>query len=555
MERPIRTLHVALLALALPFPAFAQSADWRVSTAPGCSISLSDAKIDGREAVEARYTLLPAQSWAEMRTSAPRGFEPSLPIAFWIRNGSSMADLEIKVVSKNGSVFGRKTSLKDHYSEWTRLVIDMSSLEYWWGGNGKLELPADFALAFSGTGEGRAWIADVTVVDKGTPLSFAPAGPVIDPNADLPGYGFAARRSRTMAPEDPLVLEYLKRIQDTSSPERALVPAQEDNSAQTFNNALVAMAFTLKGERDRAQRILDYYAIATVKGNEDQRLQNFYYKGEARGFYQNVTLKKTATSPAYHDDSGSSDRWMGDMAWLLIACRYHDKTFNSERYAGLSGLLHSLLISWFKEDGPDGGYVQHGWRKGDKYLHEGSGHEEGNLDCYAAFLLVGDTERAARIKAWETRQLQARENLPLDLYTWRVLAFGKASCALLAVPERDLRYRKTVTVKGHPATGFYPSAEPGINNVWLDGLGHMACAEFACGDKDREAFYANQMDSFLVDRRIGGVETKALPYMANKTGAYDWVDPTKGFSSACAWYIFAKNGFNPLTLEKSADAE
>jgi hypothetical protein len=394
-------------------------------------------------------------------------------------------------------------------------------------------------------------VADVGVGGADMPPSFPPAGPIIDPSADLAGYGFAARRSRTMTPEDPLVLEYLKQIQDTSSRERALVPSQEDNSAQTFNNTLVAMAFTLKGEKERAQRILDFYAKATVKANDDQRLQNFYYKGEARGFYQTVTLKKTGGSPAYHDDTGSSDRWMGDMAWLLIACKFYDRQFASARYADLSELLYKLLVSWFKDDGADGGYVQHGWRKGDKYLHETFGHEEGNLDCYAAFRLMGDTAHAERIKAWETQRLQARENLPLDLYTWRVLAFGSESCALLSVPERDLRYRKTVTVYGRPATGFYPSVEPSIDNVWLDGLGHMACAQISCGDRDRGAFYANQMDAFLVARRIGGVETKALPYAANRTGQFGWVDPAKGFTSACAWYIFAKNGFNPLTLTKS----
>lgn len=555
----MRTWIVAMCAMLAAgrfvVPARAASSEWRISTAPGCSIALRDAKVDGREAVGARFTLLPSQSWVEMRTSAPAGFDPSSPVAFWIQNEASITDLEIKLVAKNGSVFGRKTSLKGQYAEWTRLVVDLHSLEYWWGGNGKLDLPADFALAVSGTGSGAIFIANVALGEKGTPLSFAPAGPMIDPNADLAGYSFAARRSRTFAPEDPLVLEYLKRVQDTSSPERALVPAQEDNSAQTFNNALVAMAFTLKEEKERAQRILDFYAKATVKTNDDQRLQNFFYKGEARGFFQNVTMRKSDDSLAYRDVSGSSDRWMGDMAWLLLACNFYDKQFSSERYSALSTLLYDLLVAWFKEDGADGGYVQHGWRKGDKYLHESSGHEEGNLDCHAAFLLMGDTARAARIKTWETRQLQARPTLPLDLYTWRVLAFGKEACPLLDIPERDLRYRKTVTFNGKPAAGFYTGADPSINNVWLDGLGHIACAEFACGNSDRGAFYANQMDSFLIARRIGGVLTKALPYAANQTGVFDWVDTSKGFTSACAWYIFAKNKFNPMTLDGPAKAE
>jgi hypothetical protein len=38
----------------------------------------------------------------------------------------------------------------------------------------------------------------------------------------------------------------------------------ENNEAQTFNNALVAMAFLVKGERDRAERILDFYEIGKL---------------------------------------------------------------------------------------------------------------------------------------------------------------------------------------------------------------------------------------------------------------------------------------------------
>lgn len=84
----------------------------------------------------------------------------------------------------------------------------------------------------------------------------------------------------------------------------------------------------------------------------------------------------------------------------------------------------------------------------------------------------------------------------------------------------------------------------------LDGTGHIACAYLAYGDKTRGYFYADQLDSFLMDKVINGVKTRALPYTANKTGGYDWVQPDKGFISVCAWYILAKNKFNPMTLER-----
>ncbi|HEY3414190.1 MAG TPA: hypothetical protein VGM51_14215 [Armatimonadota bacterium] len=533
------------------WPSAGRVAGWVTSSDAGSSIGIKDSQVDGRGSIAVTYTLSTDHSWVEIRTATPAAYEQSNPFVFSVKNDGVTCDLEIKLIAANGSVFGRKVPLKGRYREWTRLVLTRASLEYWWGGDGTFDKPSAVALAISGSGAGQIWFAGMGTGAPGETPTFPPAGPVLDPNRDLAGYGFAARRSRTLSPEDPLVLEYLKRIQDKSSPDGWLVPAQEDNSAQTFNNALVAMAFTLKRERARAERILDFYARATIRSSEDPQLQNFYLRGEARGFYQNVTLRKADRIPAYHDAAGSSDRWMGDMAWLLLAAEYHDREFKSQRYRDLVNSIDGLLLAWFKNDGADTGYVQHGWRSGDKYLNEKSGHEEGNIDCYAVFQLLGDTEHAQRIKAWLSGQLQGRNTLPLDLYSWRALAYGKEAARLLSIPETDLRYRKSLTINGQSAMGFHHSADINVNNVWLDGLGHMACAEFACGDADRGRFYANQMDAFLIERRIGGVRTRALPYTALKNNPADWVDPKKGFSSACAWYIFAKNRFNPMMLTKS----
>ncbi|MEJ2617976.1 MAG: T9SS type A sorting domain-containing protein, partial [Ignavibacteriaceae bacterium] len=97
--------------------------------------------------------------------------------------------------------------------------------------------------------------------------------------------------------------------------------------------------------------------------------------------------------------------------------------------------------------------------------------------------------------------------------------------------------------------GFYSSADSSVQNVWLDGSGHMICAFYFAGYADTAEYYSNQLDLFLINRNIDGTASLSLPYTANKTGGYDWVDINKGFSSSCAWYIFAKEKFNPFTLE------
>lgn len=127
---------------------------------------------------------------------------------------------------------------------------------------------------------------------------------------------------------------------------------------------------------------------------------------------------------------------------------------------------------------------------------------------------------------------------------------GGERCDLLAYPDRDLRYRKTVTVNGTPATGPFASATLEFENIWLDGIGQMACAYAACGDREKSWLYANQYDPFLMDVTLGGVRTRTLPCTANAQGGFDF-DQSQGFLSPVVWYLFAKNGFNPMALSRA----
>lgn len=364
---------------------------------------------------------------------------------------------------------------------------------------------------------------------------------------------------------EQLVLQYLINIQDNFSSTHLLVPAMEDNSGQTFNNALTAMAFILSGEKERAERILDFYSSRTDTTNLILNKQNFFYNHQARGFYQNIDLN--SFNPFI------CDRWMGDNVWLLFAYKHYEKVYgfsSKPLYAQITEHIKNLLIDFYIDDpSGHGGFVRHGWRWGprnsstpqnDYQLHEFDtqgnpvGHEEGNIDAYAAFKLLGLDDKATKVKEWIDYRMSVLGNsgLPLDLYSWRALAFcndGLYYKQLINVPENDAGFRKVLIFNGKPAAGFFSRDDHSINNIWLDGTGHMACAFYSSGFADKGNFYIAQLDSFLINKTIGGSSSLALPYTANKTGGYDWVDITKGFSSACAWYIFAKNRFNPFTLE------
>jgi hypothetical protein len=381
-----------------------------------------------------------------------------------------------------------------------------------------------------------------------------------------------AVKTNSQCPDDKLtsneelVLQYLKSIQDNFSSNGWLVPAMEDNSGQTFNNALTAMAFILSGEQERAERILNFYAIRIDSTNQVINKQNFFYNYEARGFFQNIDLNSFTPFIC--------DRWMGDNVWLLLAYKFYEQEYgfaSKPLYSLVTDNLKNLLLEFYIDDpSGHGGFVRHGWRWGpresstpqnDYQLHEFDnlgnpvGHEEGNIDAYAAFKLLGLDEKAAKVKEWVDYRmavLEGASGLPLDLYSWRALAFcndGLFYKLLVNIPENDFGFKKVVNFNGKLVVGFFSRDDHTVNNVWLDGTGHMACAFYSSGFSDNGDYYSSQLDSFLIFKTINGINSLALPFTANKTGGYDWVDITKGFSSACAWYIFAKHRFNPFTLE------
>lgn len=526
----------------------------------------------GKDAVVLSYDLKEG-GWANVAAPLRRPSD-ARPITFVFQT-TKACTLELKFVDVDGSTFGQRVPMEAAH-DWRRVTIYSHEAEYLWGGDRKRGEFKTFEIAVSGTtGQGKLTIKNAMWGKTGDASSFGPAasakatgekspstadgiplvrapyrGPLFDPDRALAGFGVRQSRAEKLTPEDPLVIEWLKQMQDTSTPERNLITSTAGgDEVHTFNNVLAAMAFVRDGERERAERILDFFCDAAVdRDNTDPTKQSFYLRGETRGFYQRVSLKGGDGIAPMHAPR-DVDRWMGDMAWLTLACLDHDRTFHDTRYAGFTKQLSDLLRSWFTPNpkGP-GGYVQHGWRKGDTKLHEDGGHHEGNVDCYAVFMLLGDRELAQQIRAWLDAELADRNDLPLDLYTWRVMALDGRPASLADVPDFDLRFRKRVKFRDREVIGPY-SGPTDVDNIWVEGMGHMACAFASAGNPQRAFFYANQMDGAIIEQQVGGKLTHSLPYTLNRGGGYAWVNPDEGFLSAAAWYVLAKHQFNPLRLK------
>lgn len=524
---------------------------WTVNAEGKSSLVLDSIPAMTGRGIIANYKLIGDFSYVELKHTLARSPSLEEPVAFYIK-AAGTGNLEIKFTDADGSVYGRKVPMSDVGRDWTLYVVHTNHVEYWWGGDRVFNGLTELGLAISGQGEGTVWFDEIGLAEPGQESTLVPFGALLDSNRELPGIGSEQRRAAELIPEDPLVLEWMKQVQDTTTPSKQLLGSMEDQQLQTFNNALAAMAFILKNEKERAERILDFFAQATDRTNTDQSLQNFFFNGEARGFYQFAVCTEEDGKNIVRGEP-NSDRWMGDLFWLLLSYHYYDQAYGPGRYNEIEKLLSDLLDSWYRDDPEgNGGYVQHGWRRGDKQLHEDSGHHEGNIDAYAYYYLSGNKARAGQIREWLEVSLAGNNSLPLDLYTWRVLAYGKEAADLLNIPDYDLRYRKIVSVNGRDVTGVWHGADGNIrSNIWIDGVGHMACAYYAAGNEERADFYANQMDLLLMDREISGVMTRGIPYTVIHEGGYDWVALDRGFLSTAAWYIFAKNRFNPMTLKKA----
>lgn len=548
----MNTVYFLFISFFIPVQIWAQIPDYLISKnwdnknnwilvpLNDSSIRLNERDGINHDGIEINYQLSPGRreaAWVRMFKKPVTGFTPDHPIVLLIK-AEAYDDIELKFIDRDGSVFLKRYTMNNRYKAWTHIVIYLDDTQYGWGGNQTFDTIDSFEIAFSGDSSGTVWMDEIGI---GQPDLIS--GCFLDPYRDSDGYGFQQRRAEEMSEEDVSVLDYLTIIQDYSSPAKMLLTNDEKTTlVSTFNSGLAAMAFTLKGQKERAERILNFYAAAVDSNNQDINVQNFFYNGMARGFYQQMNITD------YQRGGGIEDRWIGDMAWLLLAFKYYQQTYGVKpAYDKVITLIKDLLISFYKDVDEDCGCIQTGWQDGDTRF-DTSCHHEGNIDCYAVFKLCGEDFFAQKVKIWLERELSGKD-LPLDTYTWRVLAFDEPAPVLCNIPEYDMQYRKKYFFGQDSIYGFYPFADIDVTNIWTEGTGHMACAQLFYGDTERGYFYANQLDPLLLNYNLYGRPVKTLPYAVNQSGDFSWIDPDIGTVSSAAWYIFAKNAFNPLALK------
>jgi hypothetical protein len=461
----------------------------------------------------------------------------SLPISLWIKSASMKSVLQIKILTRNDSTVLRGgIELGWNFTNWKKVTIYRKDMPDGWGGTSSGH-PVRFAIAIVG--------ADTnTVLVRGLVVDNAHALSTFEPNPVLP----PARTAQSALPLDTLVIKWMERIQDNILTGGKLLAAMEDNNLQTYTNALSAMAFILVNKPERAERILSFYDTLMDSSRHSTKWPSFYKDGKPAGLFQSLIYRQSDSAYVSDTWDTTNDRWTGDMAWLLLAYRYYQSFYSTARYTMAVSRLSGLLTSLYKTDpASGGGFIQIGWQDNDTRF-DSTGHVEGNIDCYAALRISGETSASANIKNWLSSKWGNGLDHPLDEYTWRVLAFGPDSIDLALFPENDYRFwKEQIDFNGKKVDGVYCYPLLLVDNIFIEGSAHLACAYYMSGNETRANYYSNLLDQFIMEK--DGV--KYLPYVANGSNSdFAWVDLQKGMASTAAWYVIAKSGLNPMRFDQ-----
>lgn len=114
---------------------------------------------------------------------------------------------------------------------------------------------------------------------------------------------------------------------------------------------------------------------------------------------------------------------------------------------------------------------------------------------------------------------------------------------------------KTAEVNGKQITGYCFDEDNDV--VWLEGTGQMALAFGIANMNDQKAKYLNEMEKVLI-KSTAHSNSIGFPYASNLATSYGsgklWkYSSTKISISGGAWYLFAKNNFNPFNVGRNKE--
>lgn len=340
------------------------------------------------------------------------------------------------------------------------------------------------------------------------------------------------------------------------------------DSAFTYDQALVVLAYTYFGDFERAKKILDFYL-------RKARRQD--------GFFLNAYYVKDGSPGEYIVHSGPN-------IWLGMASLHYARKTRDQAYLNLAEEIARKIISLQDKEGGISGGPTVSWYS-----------TEHNLDAYAFFnMLYAATGRqeylrvSDKILNWLTQHVYDRPEIPVkrgkgdstiatDTYAWSIAAIGPAKLEEIGMqPDRIMEFAQQncsievsyarpdgqiVKVKGFDFAPQRNLARGGVvSSEWTAqmAIAYKIMADFYYQKEmiAKARTYALKADEYLAELgnmiisspSPSGQGESCLPYATqeNSDTGHGWMTPkgnSTGSVAATAYTIFAYYNYNPLELE------
>ena len=357
--------------------------------------------------------------------------------------------------------------------------------------------------------------------------------------------------------------------------------------AYIYDQAVASIAFLVRGDRSRADTILDY--MLKVQEKDGSWINSYWSNNDPSGNIYGEQLIKN----------------IGPISWVTLAVMAREKITQdttSEKAIGYHQMAIKAL-DWclkFKQEngGIAGGQILIGHNQ---FINETFSSTEHNLDMYAALKYFGNTSPEKKVEyegamkgieyfldnvIWDeqrgtfyggfkndTQEIDPRT--PLDVSPWSVLVLGDEKRCKEAIkyvenvhgdPKNHIgtleypRFKYTLEQNDQKITGYNfdwesdgkPNTRPycgdGLRSadIWFEGTAFMSLAYYRLGNTKKADKIITEI---MKAQGVNGTKVGGIPYSLNGTNNNYWNMSNRNCVSSTGWFIMAVHRFNPFEGE------
>ena len=306
-----------------------------------------------------------------------------------------------------------------------------------------------------------------------------------------------------------------------------LVDSYQDSRdiCYTYDQAVAAVAFQVKGDATNARRVLD--ALKSMQYGDGSWNTAYYCKSKG--------VQET-------------QKHVGPVLWIAMAAAYYEKQTGDTQYRPMGDKAVRWALQFQQADGGLNGGLDY---NGTALTWASTEHNE---DAYSAFTSFGYTTDASEVKSfldnvvWDGVNLRwyagrNDPNDPMDVNSWGVSALGAAG-------TRDYQRSLDYVMTHHRSTQSQRTGSTTLtvdafdfnsdkNDIWFEGTGQMIVAFKIVGRTSDADYFTGQL--LKGQHSDGGVQ-----YSLKGTDNGYWIMSKAKSVAATGWLIFAIHGVNPF---------